>query len=196
MQLRGLALTLLALGPLGGCRSAWYGANFMPAPLEVQVLAEGEPLAQARALVRVRGIRRARPSEGFGPEVELLLRLDNLGAAPLELCADGLDLVTADLISLGAPRVEPAPGESIAPDEDRVYTLNFPMPEDRDVEDLDWGGLNFKWKVRFGEREAVTGVTFDRDQSPAYWGGGYYDPFYPGPWPRHSTVRVGVGVGN
>jgi hypothetical protein len=70
--------------------------------------------------------------------------------------------------------------------------LRFPTPEGYEVDDLDWSGLNLRFRVRFGERSVITGVTFDRLVLPSPY---YYDPYwgpYPYPYP-HSRVSVGVG---
>ena len=178
--LGGTALLLL-----GACQSPWYAARFVPSPLEVQLAAEGEPSAQARALLTVVGIRRA--EKGEPARVIVRLRLDNMGASTLALVPEGFDCVTGDLVSLGAPRLDQGPGEAMASGESRTWTASFPMPEGRTPEDLDWRGLNLKWTVAFGERRVTTGVTFDR----AYSYPGYYDPYWDGP---RGGVSVGVGM--
>lgn len=178
------ALTLLA-----SCTSTWYGARFVPSPLEVGVTAAGEPRAEARALLSVRGVRRA---QGDTPaEVEVHVRLENVGDVPLVLDPEGFDLVTSDLISFRAPLVEPPAGAEVAPGAQELWVLRFPVPEEREVDDLDWSGLNVRFRVVFGERAVVTGVTFDRLDVPN--GGYYYDPWW-GPYP-YSRARWNVGVG-
>lgn len=122
------------------------------------------------------------------------LRLENVGLVPLALDAAGFDLVTADLISFRAPAIEPAPELEVAPGGQQLWTLRFATPEGLTVEQLDWSGLNLRFRVRFGERAVLTGVTFDRALPPPVY---YYDPYW-GPYypysPYRSGVHVGVGV--
>lgn len=177
-------LPLLSLAALGACQSPWYAARFAPAPLEVQLAAEGEPSAQARALLTVVGIRRA--ADGQPAQVVVRLRLDNMGDARLALVPDGFDCVTSDLVSMQPPGLDADPGEPLAPGESRTWTVAFPVPAGRTPEDLDWRGLNLKWTVDFEGRRVTTGVTFDR-----VWDGGYYDPYWGDPY---GGVNVGVGV--
>ncbi len=181
------SIALLAL--LAGCQSAWYSARFVPAPLEVQLQApDGKP-GQARALLTVRGIRRAVAKENQPDQVEILLRIDNLGEPAVALVPEGFDLVSADLVSFGAPRVQPPIGDPVASGAQITYLLVFPVPPDRKTSDLDWRGLNFKWTVSFEGREVATGVTFDRYYAPDYYG---YDPYWPYP---STSVGVGISVG-
>ncbi|HVS17835.1 MAG TPA: hypothetical protein VMT18_04480 [Planctomycetota bacterium] len=174
-----------------GCASTWHDARFFPSPLEVGVTAHGEPRAEARALLSVRGVRRAREEQPA--EVEVHLRLENLGEVPLTLDPEGFDLVTSDLVSFRAPVVEPSAGTEVAPGAQERWVLRFATPEERGVDDLDWSGINVRFRVRFGERSILTGVTFDRSAGP--WRDGYYDPWW-GPYPyRGPRWNVGIGVG-
>jgi len=177
-------LPLALLVPLSACESTWYAARFAPAPLEVELRADGEPSAQARALLTVAGIRRA--DEGLPAQVVVRLRLDNLGESPLSLVPEGFDCVSGDLVSMGAPSLDQDPGQPLARGESRTWTISFPMPEGRTPEDLDWRGLNLKWTVAFGERRVTTGVTFER-----VWGDAY-DPYWGAPY--YGGVSVGVGM--
>jgi hypothetical protein len=186
-----LPFVFLALA--AGCTSTWHDVRFVPSPLEVGVTAAGEPRAEARALLAVRGVRRADASEQRPAEVELQFRLENVGEVPLALDTQGFDLVTADLISFRAPQIEPSAVLEVAPGAQQLWTLRFPTPEGLEADDLDWSGLNLRFRVRFGERAVITGVTFDRLvlPSPGY----YYDPYWgPYPYPYRSHLHVGVGV--
>lgn len=184
---------LLVLALVAGCTSTWHDVRFVPSPLEVGVTAAGEPRAEARALLSVRGVRRAVESEQRPAEVELQLRLENVGEVPLALDPAGFDLVTADLVSFRAPALEPSAEQEVAPGAQQLWTLRFPTPEGLGADDLDWSGLNLRFRVRFGERAVITGVTFDRLVLPPY--GYYYDPYWgPYPYPYRSHLHVGVGV--
>jgi hypothetical protein len=188
IPVRRTLVALLGLLALGSCQGPWYSARFLPAPLEVQLAAEGEPSAQARALLTVVGIRRA--ADGQPAQVVVRLRLDNMGDARLALVPEGFDCVTSDLVSMGAPSLDADPGEPLASGESRTWTAAFPVPAGRTPEDLDWRGLNLKWTVDFEGRRVTTGVTFDRVYDRGYYDP-YYDPYWDGPY---GGVNVGVGV--
>lgn len=187
-------LLLLSLSLAAGCRSTWHSVRFVPSPLEVGMTAEGEPRAEARALLSVRGVRRAVKSQARPAEVELQMRLENVGEVPMSLDPTGFDLVTSDLVSFRAPVLEPPADREVPPGAQQAWTLRFATPEGYAVDDLDWSGLNLRFRVRFGERVVLTGVTFDRLVVPPP--GAYYDPFWgPHPYyPYRSHLHVGVGV--
>lgn len=180
---------LLILAVSAGCRSIWHDVRFLPSPLEVGVTAAGEPRAEARALLSVRGVRRA--VEERPAEVELQFRLENVGDVPLALDPQGFDLVTADLISFRPPAIDPPAELQVAPGAQQLWTLRFATPEGLTSDHLDWSGLNLRFRVVFGERAVITGVTFDGILPAPYH---FYDPWW-GPYPHHSRMHVGVGVG-
>ena len=68
---------------LSSC-STFYDARFAPAPLEVR-LEDSATGLNGRVLATVAGVRR--PSEGAPAQVEVGLRLENLGNVPLQLDA-------------------------------------------------------------------------------------------------------------
>lgn len=182
MTIRSRLLALLLLTALAACESTWYSARFAPAPLEVELRADGEPSAQARALLTVVGLKRA--ADGQPAQVVVRVRLDNLGDSPLALVQESLECVSGDLVSMSAPSLDQDPGQPLSRGESRVWTASFAMPHGRTPEDLDWRGLNVKWSVDFGERRVTTGVTFDRVFND------YRDPY----WGHPAGMSVGVGV--
>ena len=170
------ALLLAALALTAGC-STYYEHRFAPAPVEVELAVDGEPQSQARALVTVHGIRR--PADGRGAVVEARLRLENLGADPVELVAETLVLLSADLQEMGSARIEPRP-EPIAQGGTGTYAIEFELPAGRTPQDYDLQGMNLKWEVDFGVRRVLTGITFERSfaartsRSHVSLGVGYY----------------------
>jgi hypothetical protein len=194
MKLDRSSLTLSIALACSACSSTWHSARFVPSPLEVAVPAPGEPYAEARALISVRGIRKAVKSTGQAAQVEINLRLDNVGHTALALDGEGFDLVTSDLVSFAAPLIEPAPGATIAPGEKLNYVLQFPTPPDHSADDLDWSGLNLRFKVRFEERAVITGVTFERLIVPAYYYDPYWGPYPYGGYPGYPYSHVGISV--
>ena len=165
----------------GGCASTWHDVRFTPAPLEVRLAPDRPAEGQARALLTVEGVRRAR--KGEPARVEARMRIENLGGVPVLLREESLSLVSADLQGgFAAGEVVGADPAPIPPGDSGVYEIHFPVARGHDVDDLDWRGLNLKWTVSFEGHEVTTGVTFEgRLPSDAY-----YDPYRP---------RVGVGLG-
>ena len=157
-----LAPVLVAL-LCGACASTWHPYRFLPAPLEVQVGVEGDPSMQARTLLTIRGIRRA--SEGRGASVEVRLRLENLGSEPAVLDLADLGLVAADLESFGTPVVSPSHAEPVAQGDHSLHDLSFPLPDGREVGDLDLSGINLRWSVVFADVRVTMGATFERRSS-------------------------------
>jgi len=151
---------LLALA--SGCASTWYPHAFEPAPLEVAVGIEGEAAAQASVLLTVRGIRRADREAGTPVQVEVLLRLENLGETPALLDLGELSLETLSREVFGAPLVDPPVAEPLARGEQAQFAASFPLPADREFAELDLSGMLLHWVVEFGDRRVTTEVTFER----------------------------------
>ncbi len=189
--LAALALAPLALAPLGGaCTSTYHSARFVPAPLEVPLLAEGDQAGQARALLSVRGIRRA--AKGRPTEVEIKLRVENMGTQPISIEGTQWELVDSDLNAFGPVRLEPPQETAIGPDEKRTFLAYFPVAPDKRIDDYSLGGFNLRLVIGLGERVISTGVAFERAASVD----GYYAPFYyPDPFYGPSHFHFGATIG-
>jgi hypothetical protein len=159
--------TALLAALLCSACSSYYNHVFYPAPLEVQQEVQGDSTSQARALVSVVGIRKPDSKAGTGVQFEVRLRIENVGASAVQLVADSLSLVAADLRSFEPPSIEPEPAW-IAQGEVAVYDIVFPFPAGTTPKDYDLKGINLGWSVDFGEQRVKTGVTFER----AWSGGG------------------------
>lgn len=166
---------LLAVLMCSAC-STYYNHTFLPAPLEVQQQVDGDPDSQARALVTIVGIRKPDSKAGTGARFELRMRLQNLGAKPVQLDLDTMSLVSADLVNFGQADARPAP-EPIAAGDEAVYDIAFALPDGHSPNDYNLAGVNLGWTVDFGEQRVTTGVTFERYVS------------------SNSEPRVSVGVG-
>lgn len=177
-MLRPLALLPLVL--LAAC-SSYYGYEYAPAPLEAEVRPRSDAEPAGRVLLTVRGVRKA--DDGRPAEVELRIRVENLGAAPFSLDTDDLVLLTADLRPLDAPRIEPGPNPRVGPGEVVTLDLYFPFAPGDDPEELDMSGLNVRWTVRFDDHVTTSTSTFER-----WVPGRYGDPWY------HSHFSFGVGA--
>jgi len=149
----------LLLG-LSSC-SSYYGHTFLPAPLEVQIGVDGDPESQARTLLRVVGIRKPNKQTGQPAQVELRLRVENLGGNPALLDVASVSLVTADLRTIGAPEFTPEP-EPVLSNAFAVYDIVFRLPEGARPKDYDLAGLNIGYTIDFDETRVTTGVTFER----------------------------------
>jgi len=171
--MKNLLSTLAAAALASSCGSTWYAHRFVPAPLEAQVGVDGDSSAQARTLVTIRGIRRASASAGRPAQVEVRLRLENLGSTPAVLDLSDLSLVTSDLESFGPAVVEPPTADPVAAGEYAIWDVSFPLPAGRSLGELDLQGVNLKWSVRFGDVRVTTGATFQRR-----WPGDGYGPYW------------------
>jgi hypothetical protein len=193
--MKSLLPILLALVPaaglLGSCASTYHSARFVPSPLEVPLLAEGDPAGQARALLSVRGIRRAK--EGRPTEVEMRMRIENLGTAPLTLATSQWELVDSDLNPFDAPELDPPQPEAIAPGDKRAFTALFAVAKGKRIDNYSLGGFNLRLVVRVGERQISTGVSFERGVDPNDYR--YpYPPYYYDPFWGPSHFHVGIGT--
>lgn len=187
-RLRPLAVGALLIAT--GCQSTWYNARFTPAPVEAQVIAAGEPLAQARVLATVLGIRRPDAEASPQGSVEVRMMVENLGATAATLDPDWLQLVDAELHAFADPRVTPAPG-AIEPGASETYDVSFPLGEVA-YGDYALSGLNLRWRVVFDERSVTAGANFERYQRSAAYPG-YYDPYFYDPFFAGPRYRFGFG---
>ena len=169
------ALIALALLLAPAC-STYYDHRFTPAPVDVDLSRDQADVdARARGLVTVVGIRK--PDDGRGAVVEVRLRVENLGAQPVELVPDSLVLVSADLREMGQATVVPDPAP-IAQGEQGTYQVEFELPSGKTLRDYDLQGLNLKFEVDYGDQRVMHGITFDR---------------YGGLYPREPRVSFGFG---
>lgn len=166
-----------------------YDARFEPAPLEVKIESEQAPGLLARALATVRGVRR--PSAEFpAAQVEVALRLENVGPSPFSLVAGSFELITADLQALGPGQVKGAVDASLAPGASEHLELAFPLPAGSRYRDFDFSGLIIRWSLRSGDVTVVASAKFERrtiQHVPYYYGG-----FWGGPGIWRGSPRVGA----
>ncbi len=170
------------------CATTYHSARFVPAPLEVPLLAEGDPAGQARALLSVRGIRRA--SKGNPAEVEIKFRIENMGSLPLTLEGQQWELVDSDLNAFGPARFEPEPGAVLEPGAKLTSLVFFPVDAGKKLDDYSLGGFNLRLAIRMQDRVVSTGVAFERVAEsyypPYYYNDGFYGP---------SHFHVGAYIG-
>lgn len=143
----------------------YYPVRYGPAPMETPVSSQGVPGSQVRALVTVIGIAREDKEKKSPAHADLRIRLENLGSVDAKLLNQGFSLVSADLVAFG-------PGELVAPATDadvlvpaagsQTVDVMFPGPPHRDIESIDWSGLNLKFVLQFGDAKVPIGMTFSR----------------------------------
>jgi hypothetical protein len=164
-----LMAALVAFGSASCTTSRWYDTRYQPAPLEALVTATAVPGSQVRALVSVLGIARPSAEEGHGDQVEIRLRLENLGTAEAKVVEDGFSLVSADLVPFAKPVFAPNTAPSVPPGETRTIDCAFPAPE----HPLDWSGLNLRFALSFADVRVTTGATFNAlvylPYDPVHW---------------------------
>lgn len=147
--------------------SRYFGARYGPSPVETELSASAVQGAQARALATVLGI--AKPADGAPAQVEIRVRLENLGAVAVDLDPASFSLLSADLETFGAPRLTPAGGASIAPGAAHSVDLAFPLPPGKTQDDYNWSGLNLKLAVSFAGTRVTASIPFSRvEYVPAY----------------------------
>lgn len=176
-------LPLFALALCSACAS--YGqVRFQPNPLAVELApsaAEGaaDEGGLGRALVSVRGIRELAPDAGYA--IDVRLRLDNEGTAPLTLLAERCELVDGSLEPLAAPQVsrreaagiDPARVLVVAPGASGLFDLTFPFRADRGPDAADLSGLHLGWAVESAGRTLHQSATFERARRDDGYGYGY-----------------------
>lgn len=175
-QLSGLFVALFTGLFLSSC-SSFYDARFAPAPLEVR-LEDARTGLNGRVLATVAGVRR--PSDGAPAQVEVGLRLENLGPVPLQLDAGSLQVTTADLVTIPAGALSPEVPPEIASGEATDVLAVFPLPAGRSYAGLDFAGLNLRFAVRCGGDRKVVGASFERRSDAWSYRPYGYGPYYSG----------------
>ena len=150
--------------------------RYTPKPLDTEIRPPDAEKPIGRALVSIVGVRR----EPAG--IEVALRLENFGEAPLTFDPAGTVLLCGDLEEL-APSQQPEVSE--VPTGDALKgKLFFPFPPERRAADFDLEGLNFRWKLIHDGRPLLISATFERLLRPEV------DVHYPYPmgWHGHFTI--------
>ncbi len=160
---------VLALLLTTACQSSrWYDVRYVKMPIEQEVHADAAPGSQVRALVTVIGVARADKDAGRPKQVEIRMRLENLGTVPATLIESSLSLLSADLVPFEAPRLMDKGEMTVPPDQARQFDIAFPAP----ANEVDWSALNLRFGLRFGDDAVITGATFTRVSYPTY------DPYW------------------
>lgn len=169
----------LVVASTGGCASSrWYDYRFVPAPMEVEVSAASVPGGQVRTLVSILGVAR-KSSDAKRDQVEIRMRLENLGNIPATLEDSGFSLVSADLQSFEPGEVVSATSKTVAPGGSAVFDVHFALPDGKKPSKLDLSGLNLRWTLSFDGTNVTAGATFQRQ---------YIEVYDPGP---HWNVGFG-----
>jgi hypothetical protein len=160
MKLLALSCVLAALAASACQSSRDYRLDYTPAPLEVEVGSSAVTGSQVRALAT---ITRVRKQDGDRPaEVQVRMRLENLGSVAGTLVADGFALVSADLVPFGPPSIRPPGDVQLAVGVPTTVDVAFPFPADKEYKHIDWSGLNLRFVVAFEGTRVTTGATFSR----------------------------------
>ncbi len=160
------AATVVAIASLTACSTdRYYPVRYGPAPMETPVASQGVPGSQVRALATVLGIAKEDKEAKSPAHVDVRIRLENLGNVDAKLLSQGLSLVSADLVAFGAGQLASpmSDGDVLIPASgSQTVDVMFPGPPHRDIESLDWSGLNLKFVVQFGDTNVPIGMTFSR----------------------------------
>ncbi len=182
--MKTLLLALISTG-LAAC-STFHDVRFMPAPQEVLIVDSEVSELFGRALVTVRGVRRADRESARPAQVEVLMRLENSGTVLFALDAGSLQVSTGDLVTLPAGELVPQVPEPVAPEGAAEVKASFPLPAGKSFADLDWSGLNLRFALRYAERRKVLSASFERVSYYPYGYGYGYGPY--------SSFGWGVGA--
>jgi hypothetical protein len=170
-----------ALAALSACASSrYFDARYAPTPADIPVTSEKVPGSQIRALASIVGVARADQSRGTPVQVEVRLRLENLGTVDGKLAQEGLSLVSGNLFGFEPGRTATGGDVEVPAGQTRIVDVVFSAPPDKPIEALDWEALNLRFTVWFGERWVAPSSTFTRV---------YYGPS------SEPQVHVGFGVG-
>jgi hypothetical protein len=176
--MKTLLLALLA-ACLASC-STFYDARFAPSPLEVKLADSEVSGLEGRVLITVSGVRRPDSETGRPAQVEVRMRLENVGSVPFSLDAGSLQLSTADLFTLPAGELVPQVPEAVEPGGASEVAVAFPIPPSKSFYSLDWRGLNLRLILRYAERRKLVSASFER---LSYYPYGYgYGPYYSMGW--------------
>ena len=155
-------LLLFALASLPGCASKYYDARFAPTTTEAFANSAAVPGGQARSIVRIIGVRRRDTQSGAPVQVELRMRVENLGKLPCTLQQHSLQLLSGQLEPFGAAQLSSDDPPDVAPGASANFVVLFPLPEGRKGDDIDMISLNLRWAIAFDGEDVTIGVTFER----------------------------------
>jgi hypothetical protein len=154
-----------------GCAQPIYipDYTFVPQPAVIDVMrrdikAGGQPLT---VLATIYGVRYADESRRLPQTVEVRLRFENNGTAPIHFDPNSLDLVTGSLRGFEHPDVVPPRVLDIAPGERAAMTAYFPFPPGGGP--LDLQNLRLRWQVKIGEENVPQTALFHRLERGAYY---------------------------
>lgn len=169
---------LAALWAAGaGCAEQPYYSEyaFQPQPAVVQVFQRGDTKSPvATVLASVIGIHRGDADHGRPPTIDLRLRFENNGQAPITFDPSTLDLVTGTLFPFSRPRVNPPMPIDLPPGQRAEVTASFPFPPNTSPENLNLNNLRLRWMVRVNNFSVPQTALFER-------AGGAYAPAPPPP---------------
>lgn len=189
----GTAAAMAMAATLGGCASAVTFHSYAPRPGTVVVGDAATPGDSARVLASIVAVRREDPKAGKPATVEVRMIVRNTGEGAVSLDPNAMRLVSADLLSFGAPTPPAQPSVNVSPGQESALTLYFPTPGEMRLEQFDLDSLTLTWTMRLGDRPHPCAVQFlDRAPRDFRYGDPLRDyPYGPGPYrygPRQGWV--------
>lgn len=164
---------------VGGCSTYDGTFLFQPTPAVALVTSPGQnPVASARLLASVVGVRRADTRAGMPESIELRVRVENTGATPVSFDPTSMVLLTGTLEQLPAPFIVDGDGASVVaptvvlpPGAWTLTTACFPLPDS--ARSLDLIHLDLQWSLDL-DGAVVTGrAPFTRRVINYYFGPSY-----------------------
>jgi hypothetical protein len=169
---------LLATALAAGCSTYLPQYAYVPKPAQLELTAKADDTPLARTLVSVIGVRRAVPAEGIPVSVEIRVRVENLGTAPVMFDPASLALLSGDLKTFPAPTLLAADPVELAPGASATVDARFPFPDDGTTSSVSMDGLHVQWSLEHGGRTIPGSVTLTRRPQPTV----VYQSIEPSPW--------------
>jgi hypothetical protein len=168
-----ILLGLLCFPVLMGCSSSPYleDYRYTPRPATARVHPANMPNAEVlTAMGSVIGVRREDSEQRIPESVEVRLRLDNTGSAPVSFDPRSMQLMTGQLVNFRVPMVRAPSPIVLEPLQSTTVTALFPIPENAG----EMESLILKWVVEIKGQPVTQTLNFQRVYASSY----YYDPYW------------------
>jgi len=156
-----------------GCasRSSPYveGFRYAPEPALAVMLKQGTQTPSLSVMVSVIGLRQADSDNRLPPAIEVRMRFENNGQAPITFDPHSASLVTGALQSFDQPDARPPAPLQIAPGQTQTQTLFFPFPPGSAPRTMALDSLRLRWQVQIDGQPYLQTAYFER-ASPLYYG--------------------------
>ena len=177
-----LGMALLIFAVLGGCATQ-PRLNYRPQPASLEYRF-GEA-ASAQVLARTAGVRVRGEGDARQPIMIVQLRVTNRSEQPLQINADDIELVAANLRRFPTPSLSPQTPVVVAPNDSQLVTATFLFPPNVEPDQDDLERVHLAVTLRQDGQPVTRSVMFQDIEYYRYYG---YDRPYPPRWRTHIGV--------